>query len=932
VQISNEFRIVQMNSVLERVFTHGMDGVLVVHAGRDVLRANPAACAMLGRTELELQHASRDSVVVDTADFRTKLALRDGGISVRGEVDMRRANGSAFPAEFSSGLMPDVDDQLAYFIFRDVSDTQKLQRALQASDARHRDFFETVLEGICYVSAVRDVTGRATTCTIVEANSQMHRMLNRSDLRGLTSHDVVGAAAAEEQIRIYEQVRASGIPLEIEVVIGAQTLRNRVTRQSDDMLCVSCLDVTAQRRAERELRESVASAKAQAAELRAVLDAAPAAIWITRNVDGERIETNAYAADLQRLPRGSTIEHGNPASESLSHYVACRNGRPLPPSDVPIRLAARTGQPVHDAELDLVFDDGTVRHLIGDAVPLLAADGSPRGAVAAFLDITERKANEQALATALGRFDAFMTAMPVAAWAKNVQGELLYVNAEWQRTIGMTCTNALGHRIEDLVPALDDNHGRQEEETVLETGNTVVSVGRLRNAATGAMRWWQTARFIINGADGDRQLGGIAADITDQKEHEETLRVSEERARAAQTALEEALELTRSTEANFRQAQKMEAVGQLAGGIAHDFNNLLTVILGNSELLVEALPDHPFHSELKEIQDAGTRAATLTRQLLAFSRRQPLEPQVLDLNALLRGMERMFARVLGEQYDLAMMLASDLHRCFVDHGQVEQVVLNLVLNARDAMPDRGRISIDTRNVTLDQAFVDRHPTASLGPQIRLSVSDTGCGMSAETLAHIFEPFFTTKAAGKGTGLGLSTAYGIVKQSGGNIWVNSEVGIGTTVNVYLPSATGAEPATPDATTAVRDYSGHETILLSEDDALVRSTVAGMLRRAGYHVIEAQNGRDALTICELTTSDIALVVTDVVMPRMNGRELADRLHAVNPQLNVLFISGYSDNVIEHDGVVDLGINFLQKPLTAEMLLPKVREILNHRVAIF
>lgn len=261
---------------------------------------------------------------------------------------------------------------------------------------------------------------------------------------------------------------------------------------------------------------------------------------------------------------------------------------------------------------------------------------------------------------------------------------------------------------------------------------------------------------------------------------------------------------------------------------------------------------------------------------------------------------------------------------------MEQVVVNLVLNARDAMPDGGRITVSTTNVSLDAHVMETHPTSASGPYVLLAVSDTGCGMSAETQAHMFEPFFTTKAAGQGTGLGLSTAYGIVTQSGGNIWVESAPDQGTTVNVYFPCAEQAAPAEPNAPVVLHDDAGHETILLTEDDTLVRSTIAAMLRRAGYRVIEAGNGSEALHICEQPGTDIVLFVTDVVMPRMNGRELADRLRIIRPDLQVLCISGYNKNVVVHNGVVDIGINFLQKPLTAERLLPTVREILNRRAS--
>jgi CheY-like chemotaxis protein/two-component sensor histidine kinase len=374
----------------------------------------------------------------------------------------------------------------------------------------------------------------------------------------------------------------------------------------------------------------------------------------------------------------------------------------------------------------------------------------------------------------------------------------------------------------------------------------------------------------------------------------------------------------------------MDAIGKLAGGVAHDFNNLLTVILGNGEMLAESLRGDPLSDEVEQIRTAGARAATLTRQLLAFSRKQPLEPRVLNINTILRGMETMFGRLLGEHIDLAFVLHPDPYLCLVDAGQIEQVVLNLVVNARDAMPNGGRITIETANVSLDADYVEKHPEAMPGPHIVLSVSDSGEGMSAETQGRLFEPFFTTKEPGRGTGLGLSTVYGIVKQSGGNILVYSESGHGTTFKVYLPLARGSEDQVPIKTVMLGDFRGAETVLLAEDEAQVRATVSGILRRAGYHVIEASNGNEAFLICEQYGGTIALLITDVVMPHMNGRQLAERLHAIRPELLVLFISGYTENVVVHHGVVDSGVNFLQKPLTAEMLLPKVRQVIDRGAA--
>jgi two-component system, cell cycle sensor histidine kinase and response regulator CckA len=379
-------------------------------------------------------------------------------------------------------------------------------------------------------------------------------------------------------------------------------------------------------------------------------------------------------------------------------------------------------------------------------------------------------------------------------------------------------------------------------------------------------------------------------------------------------------------ESQLLQSQKMESVGRLAGGVAHDFNNLLTVIIGYGDLLVHDLgPGHRGLGRLEEIRQAAGRASSLTRQLLAFSRKQMLEPKVLDLNAVVADVERMLRRLIGEDVQFVTVSGSGLGRVRADPGQVEQVIVNLAVNARDAMPTGGRLIVETRNVDLDESYARERPDARPGRHVLLAVSDTGHGMDAETLSHAFEPFFTTREPGKGTGLGLATVYGIVRQSGGHVTIYSEPGRGTTCKVYLPRIDEEQDDAPAAPALAAVPPGTETILLVEDEAALLTLTREVLESAGYRVIEGSTPEEALAAAAAHAEPIHLVLTDVVLPRLSGRQLVEALRSSRPEARVLFTSGYTDDVISHHGLLEPGVNFLQKPFTGDDLLRKLRDIL-------
>jgi two-component system cell cycle sensor histidine kinase/response regulator CckA len=479
-----------------------------------------------------------------------------------------------------------------------------------------------------------------------------------------------------------------------------------------------------------------------------------------------------------------------------------------------------------------------------------------------------------------------------------LQTLLGYTSEEWLSTPGFWLTIV---------------HPDDREAAALEAAATFANGGVARSefrwvGRHGQIVWVEANYTAIKDSSGQSVgLRGVTTNITDRKLAEEALAKSEEQ---------------------LRQSQKMEAIGQLAGGVAHDFNNLLTAINGYSELALRRLqPEDPLTRNIEEVRKAGNRAASLTRQLLAFSRKQVLEPCVLNLNAVISDLEKMLRRIIGENIQLRTVLAGDLKHVKADPGQIEQVLLNLAVNARDAMPDCGKLIIETANIDLDEEFARSHVGVKAGPHVALSVSDTGIGMTQEVQTHIFEPFFTTKGIGKGTGLGLSMVYGIVQQSNGTIWVHSDEGSGTTFTIYLPQVQkDASRAHESEAASDENVNGVETVLIVEDEDIVRNLASQVLRMHGYRVLEAANGSSALTICENSQEPIQLLLSDVIMPEMGGVELSNRLSLLRPDVKVLLMSGYTENAILNGVAVDKAPNFIQKPFAYDDLARKVRDVLD------
>jgi PAS domain S-box-containing protein len=545
----------------------------------------------------------------------------------------------------------------------------------------------------------------------------------------------------------------------------------------------------------------------------------------------------------------------------------------------------------------------TLKDPEGTALPVeMAITMLPQGGVVCVgRDITARRKAEMAQLEAEFKYRTFIEQVAAISYIAELgaEGQWLYVSPQVERILGYTLDEWLTNSRKwlDHIP-VEDRPTVLAAEEASKRGEPFQAEYRMTRR-DGRVIWVTDTAVVVRGSYSHPVMEGIIVDITERKQ----------------------LEL------QLQRAQRMEAVGRLAGGIAHDFNNLLTIIKGYTELALNRA-DTPaaLRGDISQIDNAAERASALVRQLLAFGRKQVLQPKTLDLNAIVQGLHKLLQRLMGEDIEMVLRCSEELGTVKADPVQIEQVIMNLVVNARDAMPGGGRLTIETGNVDLDAGYAMDHATVKAGKYVMLAVSDTGTGMDAQTQAHIFEPFYTTKAVGRGTGLGLSTAYGIVKQSGGYIWVYSEVGHGSTFKVYLPRADGRVDAGDLRTKApAKSTKGTETILLVEDDKAVRELTQKILEEEGHTVLLAETAAEAERVCAEHVGQIHLMLTDVVMPGISGRELARRVAKVAPQTRVLFMSGYTDNVIAQGGTLEPGLAFLQKPFTPAALARKVREVL-------
>jgi two-component system, cell cycle sensor histidine kinase and response regulator CckA len=590
----------------------------------------------------------------------------------------------------------------------------------------------------------------------------------------------------------------------------------------------------------------------------------------------------------------------------VDYMLGARDGlgliRELKQRDIDTSVIVLTGQGAEDVAVE-AMKAGAADYLSKANLTIEGLERAVRHALALRAGEQQRRQAEAALRASEERFRALVENSSDALLLIDAVGRVTYFSPSSSRHLGWGSEEIVGESIFDFLHPDDrDAVSVRLTEALRSPGKPITQDIRLQHADGS----WREIESIAVNRLSDPSVAAIvvnARDITDRRKLEEQL----------------------------RHAQKMEAVGQLAGGIAHDFNNLLTAILGYCNLMRDDLPaGDPLRADLDEIHSAGERAASLTRQLLAFSRRQMLQPQVIDMNTVVQQLEKLLRRLLSEDVELVTALATDLMNVRVDPASIEQILVNLAVNARDAMPRGGRLTIETANVDLDDSFVITHVPMKAARYVMLAVGDTGQGMDADTRARVFEPFFTTKEQGRGSGLGLATVYGMVKQSGGYIWVYSEPDHGTVFKVYFPPAE-QRTSTAGAINAGRRASdamhGWETVLLVEDEDAVRALGREVLRRHGYVVLEARHGVDALRVAERHPDAIHLMITDLVMPHMGGRDLVERLATVRPKMKVLFMSGYTDHAVMHRDLTP-GTPFLQKPFTPEAFARKVRSVLDHQ----
>lgn len=709
--------------------------------------------------------------------------------------------------------------------------------------------------------------------------------LSLPDSKGLGTFVQAQAAAHDVPIVVLSELMDEEVQLRA-VAAGAQDylIKDKVDSQ---VLYYAIRYAIERHRIEKALRASQA-------RLGQVLTSSPAVLYATRLTPNGFVPT--WVSDnIERLT-------GHPAVDAIAPTWWTEHIHPDDQARVLFQLGRLRSEGHLSTEYRFRSADGTYRWFLDESRLQLDDTAQPIEVFGAWLDVTEQKEAESALKESEQRFRGLAENVRDVSFIHDpATGRALYLSPAYETVFGQSREYAYSTPNAWLEGLHPDDAARMRGSLLTAGEEQRPSENIFRVVRPdGAVRWIRGRATPVLGESGKLvRIVGIAEDIT---------------------------ELRRTQEQLFH-SQKLEAVGRLAAGVAHDFNNLLTVIIGYGDLVMQDLKEiDPLRENVDQMLQAASRAAELTKQLLAFSRQQVLESQVLDINALVANMDPMLRRLIGRDVQLKSVLGQAVGAVRADSAQLELVLLNLVVNSRDAMPEGGRLTVETANVHLDGAYVASHEPVPAGSYVMLAVTDTGSGMAEEVLARIFEPFFTTKEAGKGTGLGLATVYGIVRQSAGYVCVESELGKGTTFKIYLPLVAETPEALVVRAAGVESLRGSETVLLVEDEGMVRSLARVALTNRGYVILEAANGAEALLVSEHHREPIHLLATDVSMPGMTGPELAERLKLLRPEIRVLFLSGFSDWSVVHRGDLGPGVGFMQKPFTPNSLARKVRQVLD------
>jgi two-component system, cell cycle sensor histidine kinase and response regulator CckA len=868
---------------------HASSNVMAIHTiqeGRFVDLNE--ACAKLGgfkREEL-IGHRMEEWDLLQDEKLKEIVAqkLRDEGRISNVESKIRTKDGDVRTVLFSADPVTINSEPCLLGISIDITEREIEASALRQSEEKYRSLVENSLQGLTIIQDSLLVFCNGNFASMLGCTVEEALRLSAEQLDALVFPDDSEAIRQRHQDQLdgkpvnaryeFRGFKLDGSMIWLEAYTSVIEFGGRPAIQSVYM------DITERKNAENALRESEE-------RFRLLAETIDEIFWIF-DMGGKGIAYLSPAYDrLWGYPRELVLMRPDPFMMEMVH-VEDRD------TVIANRECLLSGRAV-SFEYRIIRPDGSVRNMWERAYPILDKGGNVFRTIGVGQDVTEWRRAEEALKEAKEYLNQIINCIGDPIFVKDREHRFVLVNDAICAFTGMKRDEMLGHA--GMPPEIEASLWRQEEH-VFETRQET-STEDVFTDVQGNPRTMMTKKTLLTDKSGHEQIVGVLRDITEHKR----------------------------LEAQFLQSQKMEAVGVLAGGVAHDFNNLLNVINGYTELILDGLAQgDPLREELNQIRDAGQRAAALTSQLLDFGRKQLLQPEIFDLNRVLSEMSAMLRRMIGEDIEILFHPQSTPATIHADPAKVQQVVMNLVINARDAMPDGGKITIETASVNFESGYISRHSVAKPGHYIMLAISDTGAGMDAAIQAHVFEPFFTTKAKGKGTGLGLSTVYGIVKQSGGFIWVYSEPGKGTTIKTYFPKSEIMTAAPQTEAKPQIEFTGLETVLLVEDEAAVRSLTSRILRDRGYNVLEAADGMEALNISQEYKSEIHMVLTDVVMPGMGGKALVSRIGELRPGVKTLFISGYTDNAISHHGILDSGVAFLQKPFTLDGLVRKVREVLD------